>query len=252
MNNLFIRIVSGLILGIIVISGVIYLNKTLFFIAVSFITALSSWEIANLLKHRINNINPYHFAVVAFFSGLSLLFISAFLSILMIFLYAFYIASKNWDLKYLSYISFGLIYVVIFISSIGLLFEYDKYLLFILFATVWAGDSFAYFVGKSIGKHKLAPRLSPKKTWEGAIGSVIGSLIFGGILSYYFEHLEALIAIFIASIIMQIGDLFESFIKRQVNVKDSSNIIPGHGGILDRIDSLIFASIVFLIYYQLI
>lgn len=251
MSNLILRTISGIVLASLVIFGVLYLNNYLFSIAIAFIAGITGWEVANLLKKKAERINLLHFSVVSFISSISLLFFSVYFSILIIFIYAFYVANKHWDLKYLGYISFGLVYSVVFVSSIGILFNIDRYLLFILFATVWAGDTFAYFVGKSFGKHKLAPKLSPKKTWEGAFGSVLGSLIFGGIFSYYFGHVEALVPVFFASIIMQAGDLFESFIKRQVNVKDSSHLIPGHGGILDRIDSLIFASVVFLTYYQI-
>ncbi|RMA92519.1 phosphatidate cytidylyltransferase [Hydrogenothermus marinus] len=251
MSNLIKRVISAIVLGAIAILGVLYLNKIIFFIIVSIVSALAGWEIANLISKKIGNINSIFFSFIAFISSLSLFFISPFLSILIIFIYGFYIANKYWNIDLLAYITFGLVYSSFFISSLGFLFEIDRYILFILFATVWAGDSLAYFIGKNFGKHKLAPKLSPKKTIEGAIGSTVGSLFFGGLTAYYFNHLEAIIPIFIGAILMQIGDLFESFIKRQVGVKDSSNIIPGHGGILDRIDGLIFASVTFLIFYQI-
>ncbi len=251
MSNLLIRTITGIILGTIAIVSVLYLPLVIFKLAIAGISTIASWEVANLLKRRCQYIDPYFVSIVGFFSSISVLFFDPFLALLIIFLYSFYISHKYWDLDYLSFLVFSLVYSVFFVSSIGLLIDVNRYLILILFATVWSGDTFAYFVGKNLGKHKLAPRLSPKKTWEGAFGSVIGSLLVGGATAYYFEIYSAFIPIVISSVVLQIGDLFESFIKRQVDVKDSSHLIPGHGGILDRIDALIFASIVFLIFYNL-
>ncbi len=250
MNKLLIRTVSGIILATTAISAVLFLDKNIFKSFIAILSAVAVWEAANLFKKKFEKINPISTAIIGFLTSLSILFFNFYFAILIIFLYGFYEAVKKWEINYLTSIIFSLIYGSFFVSSLGLLIDEGRHLLLILFATVWAGDTFAYFVGKTFGKHKLAPRLSPKKTWEGAFGSVLGSLIFGGITAYYFNHLEALIPIAIASIIMQIGDLFESLIKRQVGVKDSSNLIPGHGGVLDRIDALIFASVVFLIFYN--
>lgn len=111
-------------------------------------------------------------------------------------------------------------------------------------AIVWAGDTVAYFVGKSIGRTKMAPALSPKKTWEGAAGNVLGSLIVG----YCFARWQNgdvvawLATAALANIAGQVGDLVESAYKRGAGVKDSGAMLPGHGGMLDRIDSLIFAA----------
>lgn len=140
------------------------------------------------------------------------------------------------------------------------------YLLYLLLV-VWAGDIFAYFVGKSMGRHLMAPRISPKKTWEGAAASVIASvpvgwLLFGhaeqissallsaGLISraggmYGLEtlHLGPVVVLTIVlNIAAQLGDLVESLIKRGAGVKDSGALLPGHGGMLDRIDALLFAA----------
>lgn len=116
----------------------------------------------------------------------------------------------------------------------------------VLFAlsTVWAGDTVAYFVGQSIGRLKMAPALSPKKTWEGAIGNVLGSLIAGYCFARWQNgDLAAWLATAaLANIAGQVGDLVESAYKRGAGVKDSGAMLPGHGGMLDRIDSLIFAA----------
>ena len=117
-------------------------------------------------------------------------------------------------------------------------------LMLFVFATVWATDILAYFVGRAIGGPKLAPRISPGKTWSGAIGGAIAAVIAGTAVVWSFfsaDELRIPILALVLSVCSQIGDLFESFIKRKFGVKDSSHLIPGHGGVMDRVDGLIFA-----------
>jgi phosphatidate cytidylyltransferase len=141
------------------------------------------------------------------------------------------------------------------------------FLLLYLLLVVWAGDIFAYFVGKSIGRHLLAPRISPKKTWEGAVASLIASVAVGWLLFAHAEQISlallrvglisrpdgmygsevpAMSTVILLTIMLniaaQLGDLVESLIKRGAGVKDSGAILPGHGGMLDRIDALLFAA----------
>jgi phosphatidate cytidylyltransferase len=131
-------------------------------------------------------------------------------------------------------------------------------LVLFLLCAVWAGDIVALYVGRALGRHKLAPRLSPNKTWEGAIGSVAGSLLAAGgllglehFLTVRFESAKLsypedvwywLVLAVIVNIAAQVGDLAESGLKRSVNVKDSGTLLPGHGGVLDRIDALLLAA----------
>jgi phosphatidate cytidylyltransferase len=113
-----------------------------------------------------------------------------------------------------------------------------------VFVIVWATDILAYFVGRAIGGPKLAPRISPGKTWSGAIGGTIAGVVGGmSVALLHFQDAGIWVpAVALAlSIASQIGDLFESFIKRRFGVKDSSNLIPGHGGVMDRVDGLVFA-----------
>jgi len=128
-----------------------------------------------------------------------------------------------------------------------------RLLLFALVLT-WAADTTAYFVGRAIGKHALAPHLSPKKTWEGSIGSMVGSLIVGWAFSYWIKmplgHLLAMAAI--GNVAGQMGDLLESAYKRSAGVKDSGGLLPGHGGVLDRIDALILCIPVVWYYVVLV
>lgn len=117
-----------------------------------------------------------------------------------------------------------------------------KLLMFVLVIT-WIGDTAAYFVGRAMGKHKLAPVLSPKKTWEGTIASILGALlvavVFTRWLTIPLPHLLAMAAV--GNVAGQAGDLLESAYKRSAGVKDSGSLLPGHGGVLDRIDALILA-----------
>jgi phosphatidate cytidylyltransferase len=126
--------------------------------------------------------------------------------------------------------------------------------IFMLFAVTWIQDTAAYFVGRWIGRHKMAPLLSPKKTWEGAVGGLVGSVVaallcvplFGLPLSLAQAALIGLVG----GVVGPLGDLAESLIKRQVGLKDAGNLIPGHGGILDRADSLLFNGAV--LYYLIL
>lgn len=118
-----------------------------------------------------------------------------------------------------------------------------KSLLLLALVVTWAGDTVAYFVGRAIGKHQFAPHLSPKKTWEGAIASFVGAILVAVLASYWINmglvHLIGMAAV--ANLAGQTGDLLESAYKRSAGVKDSGALLPGHGGILDRIDALILA-----------
>jgi phosphatidate cytidylyltransferase len=147
------------------------------------------------------------------------------------------------------------------------------FLILYLLLVVWSGDIFAYFIGKSMGRHLMAPRISPKKTWEGAIASIAASMLIGGTLFYYSSQVSgaflqwgliqrrdgmfglerpALLPILaltaVLNIAAQLGDLVESLIKRGAGVKDSGALLPGHGGMLDRIDALLFAAPVLWIW----
>jgi phosphatidate cytidylyltransferase len=126
-----------------------------------------------------------------------------------------------------------------------------RLLLFALVIT-WAGDTAAYFVGRAMGKHPLAPHISPKKTWEGSVGSMVGSLIVAWAFSYCIRipigHLLAMAVI--GNVAGQMGDLLESAYKRSAGVKDSGGLLPGHGGVLDRIDALILC--IPVIWYYLV
>lgn len=144
---------------------------------------------------------------------------------------------------------FGICYITFFLSFIPLLYgiENGKYLIWFILIAAWGTDTCAYFVGSKFGKHKFT-EISPKKSIEGCVGGTIGSVIIALIYTFAINKLAGLDIsyIYIAligallSILSQIGDLSASSIKRTVGIKDFGNLIPGHGGMLDRIDSIIF------------
>jgi phosphatidate cytidylyltransferase len=121
-----------------------------------------------------------------------------------------------------------------------------------MFILIWTNDTGAYLSGMALGKHPFFPRISPKKTWEGTIGGFILTIIVSFVLSKFLLEIDWLMALLlgaIVSIFATLGDLVESMLKREAGVKDSGNILPGHGGILDRFDSLLFvAPAVYLVY----
>jgi len=154
---------------------------------------------------------------------------------------------------------FGLIYIAYPLTLVPLLWKQEDgpALVLFLMVCVWAGDIAALYIGRAFGKHKLAPRLSPGKTWEGSIASLLGSMLAGAAVyllgailvahgSTVLHIEEPLWQVMLLAILLnaaaQIGDLLESAIKRGADVKDSGTMLPGHGGILDRIDALLLAA----------
>jgi phosphatidate cytidylyltransferase len=154
---------------------------------------------------------------------------------------------------------FGLIYIAYPLTLIPLLWKQEDgpALVLFLMVCVWAGDIAALYIGRAFGKRKLAPRLSPGKTWVGSIASIVGSMLAAGIVIAVADALTArgntllhisepiwqsLLLAAILNIAAQLGDLLESAIKRGAGVKDSGTMLPGHGGILDRIDALLLAA----------
>ncbi len=141
--------------------------------------------------------------------------------------------------------SMGLLYVYGAWNTSFLLRDINPYWLVFALTVSWLGDTGAYIVGRAFGRHKLAPLISPGKTWEGAAGSLVVSLLFG---AWFLPHFipttpvpKAMLIALAANIAGQFGDLAESAIKRGAGVKDSGTLLPGHGGLLDRVDSQLFS-----------
>ncbi len=274
------RIITALILAPLVVLGIFELSMPLFIAAIAVVTMIGFWEWTQFVKHNSRVMALIPAAVVMAVALVVLPFSpellkplpTAHLVILAIGSLWWVIASLlaitypksvgMWQNSNLLRNVFGWLTLVPFFTSIILLRaegagvdEYygAKLVLFVCFL-VWSADSGAYFAGKTFGKTKMAPHVSPNKTIEGLVGGIITALIVGWGAAQWFELqfdnwiTMALIAL-VTVIISVLGDLVESMFKRVSGIKDSSNIIPGHGGVLDRIDSLTAAFPVFTLLY---
>jgi phosphatidate cytidylyltransferase len=173
-------------------------------------------------------------------------------------MFVFVFAYPKYQTNQVMAVFFGVFYVAVMLSYVYQIrvLERGLYLAFLVFLCSWGCDTCAYCVGMLIGKHKMSPKLSPKKSVEGAVGGVVGSALLTALYSYIFREqmnlttteigLLALIAA-ISGLISMVGDLTASAIKRNYEIKDYGHLIPGHGGILDRFDSMIITAPI--IYY---
>ncbi len=172
-------------------------------------------------------------------------------------LLAYYVITyPKYDLKEIAIVCFGYIYIPYLLSHVALIRiepKYGAWFVWLIFIVAFGSDTCAYFTGRLFGKRKLAKQLSPNKTVEGAIGGVIGSVLlcvlFGIILMSMgkFNNDSPILILLsiiglVGSVLSQIGDLAASAIKRQVGIKDFGNLLPGHGGLLDRLDSILFTA----------
>lgn len=180
----------------------------------------------------------FHFDKVNLFSFLALIYIS---SLLMLFLFN---SSKNF--KDVGGTITGAIYVIFFFYHVILLSKLEpSFYIWYIFIVSWGADTGAYFAGVTLGKNKLMPTVSGKKTIEGAVGGVLSAILLSIVFTYFNDKSFIIYSIFIGlfgSIISIIGDLVASRIKREMGVKDFGNIMPGHGGVLDRFDSLLLVT----------
>jgi phosphatidate cytidylyltransferase len=153
---------------------------------------------------------------------------------------------------------FGVLYLGLTLGMLSMtrLLPQGEWLIFFLLLVTWASDTGAYYVGTLYGRHRLAPTISPKKTVEGLVGGLIAAIIAGYIARWWFlPELSGLDCLILAALLTFAGlwgDLAESAMKRTVGMKDSGGILPGHGGMLDRLDSLLFATPVFYYYVSIV
>lgn len=264
------RVISGIFLVIIalatIIPGGIILALTLYIISnIAFI------ELTKACKVRTGNkpnaleiigmvaIAAYYIAV--YFAQTHTFFMMAviFFLIALMFVYVFGFPKYTADQVMATF--FSLVYGPVMLSFIYMTRQqpYGVYLVWMIFISSWISDTCAYLVGVMIGKHKLAPVLSPKKSIEGSIGGIVGSALFGALFGFFLldktlggHQFGVMLAIIgaVGSVISQVGDLAASAIKRNHQIKDYGKLIPGHGGIMDRFDSVIFTAPI--IYFLII
>jgi len=250
------RIITGALVGLLV-GSVTYFGGVLFDFLYLIITFLAIYEITKLLQAKeifsYEATLNYVLAISLFFSGyffdktsvgfILLLYVS--------FNFILFVTNPKITLVRLAQTLFIGLYVVLFMYHMIMLNNMpDRKFLWLVYIISFGTDTFAYFAGVFFGKHKLCPNVSPKKTIEGAIGGILGCL---GLTIAYFKFFGINISIYtiifsiFVSAFSMVGDLLASKIKREYDVKDFGNILPGHGGILDRFDSLLFVAPV--VYY---
>jgi phosphatidate cytidylyltransferase len=258
------RILSALVLIPIAILVVVYAPPILFLIGIGLIGTACLYEYFGLMRAMGIHVQPIfgHMAfwvlLIAFRQGrfpavtlLALVLIAAFLSALW---------RKNTvrerTLALMAEV-LGIFYFVLFLyPAIPIRYDFGDRIgmqwILLLLVVIWAGDTFALLAGKAFGKHLLAPVLSPKKTYEGAVAGLLGGVAVAAAIQHLFlpdiPMLHVLIISFLLGIFGQMGDFAESLLKRAAEIKDSSHLIPGHGGALDRMDSLLFAIPVLYFY----
>lgn len=261
-SNLPSRILVAVLFGppLLILS---YVGKLYFLILVLSLIVLALLELSYIYKIRgidLPRIPLLAFGLLigasSYFDLKGSLVLIIFSSLLYASLYQITTRGTKQAILNISSFMFGLIYVPFLFSFLILIRELPHkanldystggvWIIFILFC-VWLADTLAYFIGTSLGRHKLSPRISPGKSIEGFFAGITGSVL-AAILSYhFFLDFIPLISLFILSLVIglvgQVGDLVESSFKREANLKDSSSILPGHGGILDRFDSLLFVA----------
>ncbi len=268
MNELVKRSLSGIIYVALIFSA-IYIDCMPFFLVVfSFIAFAAHWEYAELNRlHRTRPLRVILDALASIFminaTGLTSLLLKPSLGIFILYLLFILVRSlysnRSEQPAEISKIIFGHIYITLPITLATLLKDCYPSILLTAVIAIWANDTGAYIVGSKIGKNRLFPSLSPKKSWEGFFGGMLFSVISTTLLAYFLDVFmfdvitRGIILGIVISIFATWGDLFESMLKRNAGVKDSGSLIPGHGGILDRIDSMLFVIPIttLLVYFSL-
>lgn len=264
MNQHFKRWITALIAAPILVIFVIYSSEQSFFLFILAVIQVAVWEYNRLVFGKKGNAwekgEMFFFAFVipfaVYLTDFTLITAVITCCLLICFLiFLFRIRGAEIDVSNMGKVILGFMYMPLLMSYFILLRLLPEGVLWVFFTltVAFSGDVFAYYTGKTIGKRKLQPFISPGKTVAGTAGLIIGS-VTGGVLfqKFAFSHLPLAHAVILGGfggIMCQIGDLFESAIKRAGDVKDAGFIFPGHGGILDRLDSLAFIT-PFVFYYQ--
>ncbi|MBB6216513.1 phosphatidate cytidylyltransferase [Anaerosolibacter carboniphilus] len=254
---MLVRIISAL-LGIplllfVVIKGGIILKISMLILAILGIDEFfNAFYNIHMKPSKIIGISSAFLLAFFTYEGMKidLIMLWFFLNTFMILIYT--LLGKKVDVLSSGITALGIYYIVFFMFHINFIMSSNyPMLLWLVFITAFATDTFAYFTGVFIGKTKLCPDISPKKTIEGSVGGVLGCMVISGIFASIVVPqmlIHCLILGFFGSIVAQLGDLTASMFKRYVGIKDYGKIMPGHGGVLDRFDSILFTA-PFVYYY---
>mgnify|MGYP002630282301 CR=1 FL=1 len=258
------RVISGFVAIPIVLGIILYGHPLLFFVLISTLILIATYEYFTMISNSgvdgfpMEGIALSLLLLAVYFFDIQYLPLAGVLFPVTLFA-VWFIRENNVKvaLDSIAYTVFGIFYT----AGLGGYFlligdlEGGRQMVVFILLFIWAGDSAAFYCGRKFGKHPLLAVVSPNKTIEGAVANIVGTLLAALLArSLFFDELpliHCLIVAFICGIIGQFGDLSESLIKRNCQVKDSGTLIPGHGGVLDRIDSLLFAGPVFYCYYKL-
>lgn len=272
-SNLIQRSITGAIF-VVVLVGAILLSEISFTLLFTLISAMAVMEFTKLMnttqgtsiKVAMTSLSAAYlsvaFAAYCYNAVDSKVFIPYLFLLLNILISELY-RKKDTPILNWAYAMFGQLYIalpfallsVLAFSDNGVSIEYNPILPLSVFVFIWINDTGAYCVGSLIGKHRLFERISPKKSWEGSIGGAVFAIIAAVVFSQFYSFLSVLEWIGLAITIVVFatwGDLTESLLKRQLNIKDSGSILPGHGGLLDRFDSALMAIPAAIIYLMLI
>jgi len=261
-----VRIITGICMGAVMIPVLLFSQYIIYPIFLSLLCLMATYEMLKVFKkERRPEIAVPSFLLAASYPmipffirnidwQLGFVIIALGICLYMIYLFAMCVAHKGRMLLVEVFSTFTTVtYILIGFSALSIIryLPFGEYEFLLVFFTAWGCDIFAYFVGTFIGKHKLIVEVSPKKTVEGAIGGVVCTfaiiMLYGFLIERFTDANANYVALAILGLVLpvisQIGDLFASLIKREAGIKDYSNLFPGHGGVMDRFDSMIAVAI---------
>lgn len=252
MNNVVTRALSGGVFVAILIGAIVCCNQ-LFFAGVFLLLLVLGMREFYSLSRQVNGVDPLSSVAIA--SGASLFLASVIISnilygvsylLLAALLVVELFRKKEHPFMNMAFGMAGLVYVAFPFDCMALMWGHNQYLLLGFFIFIWVGDTGAYCAGRLFGKHKMFERVSPSKTWEGLIGGfifvLISAFVFGKMLDEQNTELFYMLYAVVVFAAGMLGDLVESIIKRNLGIKDSGKFLPGHGGVLDRMDSALLAA----------
>jgi len=263
-STLLKRVLSAIVL-IACLIALIYVGGVSIWIALSLVAVIAQWELGKALGYTDKESGKLKILIFGMIVSI-LMYASCYLAdykvslilfpaVYLIILFAIYVFNfGKYSAKDVASYLFIFAYIAVSLSFIPIIresFEQGRYLVWLILIPPISSDTFAYFVGSAIGKHKMAPVVSPKKSIEGSVGGVIGAAVVTGIFGYYVSTVMnvtngfviacAVIGLVVGGV-SQIGDLAASAIKREYGIKDYGKLIPGHGGALDRVDSILYVA----------